>query len=225
MILLFQAKNGSYCEVSILLHFVTYPSTISSHHVSHHCTNTGHANSFDAKRSLFDLDLLYKDLAQYGHDPHTHKYLGVTHLVSMPPPPNLDQYIFLVELVSPFSFSQLSTALFVSLANTVTFYTSVYNQAYVNDLVITRTPEGTEVVNFSADTMTTEIADHFQKGNYYCALRVNPNTIYDSEFREERWECMLQMALTASVLGYMGDAEKWWHAMSSTQANRAVCIR
>jgi hypothetical protein len=40
----------------------------------------GHSSSFDEKRTLFDLELLYKDRSLYGHDPHVHKYLGVTHL-------------------------------------------------------------------------------------------------------------------------------------------------
>ena len=43
-------------------------------------TTVGHTDSFSAKRMQFDLDLLYKDLNIYGHDPHTHKYLGVTHM-------------------------------------------------------------------------------------------------------------------------------------------------
>jgi hypothetical protein len=42
-------------------------------------TTVGHANSFSTNRYLFDLSMLYKDLAEYGHDPHTHYYLGVTH--------------------------------------------------------------------------------------------------------------------------------------------------
>ena len=42
-------------------------------------TTVGHENSFSASRFLFDLDLLYKDLAIYGHDPHCHYYLGITH--------------------------------------------------------------------------------------------------------------------------------------------------
>lgn len=42
-------------------------------------TTVGHTDSFAASRYLFDLDLLYKDLAVFGHDPHTHYYLGVTH--------------------------------------------------------------------------------------------------------------------------------------------------
>lgn len=42
-------------------------------------TTVGHADSFSAKRYEFDLDLLYKDLSIYGHDPHAHYYLGVTH--------------------------------------------------------------------------------------------------------------------------------------------------
>jgi hypothetical protein len=39
----------------------------------------GHEYSMSAKRYLFDLDLLYKDLVIYDHDPHVHYYLGVTH--------------------------------------------------------------------------------------------------------------------------------------------------
>jgi len=31
------------------------------------------------KRYEFDLSLLQKDLVIYGHDPHTHYYLGITH--------------------------------------------------------------------------------------------------------------------------------------------------
>ena len=42
-------------------------------------TNVGHGSSMSSKRYKFDLDLLQKDLAIYGHDPHTHYYLGVTH--------------------------------------------------------------------------------------------------------------------------------------------------
>ena len=114
--------------------------------------SAGHANSFAAKRTLFDLDLLYKDLEQYGHDPHVHKYLGVTHL------------------------------------------------SYVNDIIVTAGDDGIEVVNFSQNSWTPEIEDHFKKGNYYCELRANPNTVYEDEFREERWDCMMQMALTASVV-------------------------
>jgi hypothetical protein len=43
-------------------------------------TSVGHTDSFSAQRMQFDLDLLYEDLEMYGHDPHTHKYLGVTHM-------------------------------------------------------------------------------------------------------------------------------------------------
>ena len=32
-----------------------------------------------AQRYLFDLELLERDVIRYGHDPHTHYYLGVTH--------------------------------------------------------------------------------------------------------------------------------------------------
>jgi hypothetical protein len=38
----------------------------------------GHGNSMSAQRYHFDLALLEKDLVEYGHDPHTHYYLGVT---------------------------------------------------------------------------------------------------------------------------------------------------
>lgn len=118
---------------------------------------------------MFDLDLLYKDLEQYGHDPHTHKYLGVTHL------------------------------------------------AYVLGQVVTTAPDGTEKVTFSENTIDPVVADQYQRGLYYCGLRVNPDTKYDVEFREERWDCMLQMALTASVMGHFAEAEKWYlecHAFS-----------
>ena len=43
-------------------------------------TTVGHGHSMSAQRYLFDLSLLEKDLAMYGHDPHTHYYLGATHL-------------------------------------------------------------------------------------------------------------------------------------------------
>ena len=42
-------------------------------------TSAGHGSTTSAKRYEFDLALLYKDLEAYGHDPHTHYYLGVTH--------------------------------------------------------------------------------------------------------------------------------------------------
>jgi hypothetical protein len=42
-------------------------------------TTIGHAHSMSAKRYLFDLQLLSKDLSVYGHDPHTHYYLGITY--------------------------------------------------------------------------------------------------------------------------------------------------
>jgi hypothetical protein len=42
-------------------------------------TTVGHESSMAANRYLFDLDLLLKDLELYGHDPHTHYYLGVTY--------------------------------------------------------------------------------------------------------------------------------------------------
>jgi hypothetical protein len=42
-------------------------------------TTVGHNTSVSAERFKFDLTLLYKDHEIYGHDPHTHYYLGVTH--------------------------------------------------------------------------------------------------------------------------------------------------
>jgi hypothetical protein len=42
-------------------------------------TSVGHESSVSAKRFLFDLELLQKDLLIYKHDPHVHYYLGVTH--------------------------------------------------------------------------------------------------------------------------------------------------
>jgi hypothetical protein len=39
----------------------------------------GHGDSMSAKRYLFDLDMLYRDHADLGSDPHVHYYLGVTH--------------------------------------------------------------------------------------------------------------------------------------------------
>lgn len=42
-------------------------------------STVGHDTSTSAERYKFDLELLYKDLAMYGHDPHTHYYLGMTH--------------------------------------------------------------------------------------------------------------------------------------------------
>ena len=42
---------------------------------SWHAT-VGHGHSMSLKRYEFDLDLLQKDLIIYGHDPHTHYYLG-----------------------------------------------------------------------------------------------------------------------------------------------------
>ena len=114
---------------------------------------TGHDDSFSPKRALFDLELLYKDLAVYGHDPHTHKYLGVTHL------------------------------------------------SYVVSLLTKKNSRGDEVIDTSeAKLSSSEVKDHLEKGNYYCGLRVDPATVYDEEFNEERWECMVQMALTASVM-------------------------
>lgn len=42
-------------------------------------SSVGHGNSMSAKRYLFDLDMLYRDLRDLGSDPHVHYYLGVTH--------------------------------------------------------------------------------------------------------------------------------------------------
>lgn len=42
-------------------------------------TTVGHGHSMSMKRHLFDIELLEKDLIEYGHDAHTHYYLGVTH--------------------------------------------------------------------------------------------------------------------------------------------------
>jgi len=41
-------------------------------------TTVGHGNSRSSKRYGFDLNLLYKDLLTFGHDPHVHYYLGIT---------------------------------------------------------------------------------------------------------------------------------------------------
>lgn len=64
---------GTYQHVAVdfVLHEIEKPGTWH--------TTVGHGNSMTGKRSLFDLDMLYKDLALYDHDPHTHYYLGVTH--------------------------------------------------------------------------------------------------------------------------------------------------
>lgn len=42
-------------------------------------STVGHGNSMSKNRYLFDIKLLEKDLIEYGHDFHTHNYLGVTH--------------------------------------------------------------------------------------------------------------------------------------------------
>ena len=42
-------------------------------------TTVGHTSSMSSKRYEFDLQLLKKDLLEFGHDPHTHYYLGITH--------------------------------------------------------------------------------------------------------------------------------------------------
>lgn len=39
-------------------------------------TTVGHGHSMSYQRYEFDLALLEKDLTVYGHDPHTHYYLG-----------------------------------------------------------------------------------------------------------------------------------------------------
>lgn len=42
-------------------------------------SKVGHGNSMSLNRYLFDLSLLAKERDMYGHDPHTHHYLGITH--------------------------------------------------------------------------------------------------------------------------------------------------
>jgi hypothetical protein len=42
-------------------------------------TTVGHGHSMSAARYKFDLELLEKDHLMYGHNPHTHHYLGITH--------------------------------------------------------------------------------------------------------------------------------------------------
>lgn len=42
-------------------------------------TTVGHGHSMSAARYKFDLEMLEKDLVMYGHNPHTHHYLGITH--------------------------------------------------------------------------------------------------------------------------------------------------
>jgi hypothetical protein len=42
-------------------------------------TTAGHGTSNSADRYRFDLELLAQDLAEFGHDPHVHYYLGTTH--------------------------------------------------------------------------------------------------------------------------------------------------
>ena len=37
------------------------------------------SRAISAKRYQFDLDMLYKDLKIFNHDPHVHYYLGITH--------------------------------------------------------------------------------------------------------------------------------------------------
>ena len=42
-------------------------------------TTVGHGHSMSAQRYVFDLEMLMKDVQLYGHDAHTHHYLGITH--------------------------------------------------------------------------------------------------------------------------------------------------
>ena len=42
-------------------------------------TTVGHGHSMSAQRYVFDLEMLEKDRELYGHDPHVHHYLGITH--------------------------------------------------------------------------------------------------------------------------------------------------
>jgi len=42
-------------------------------------TKVGHGNSMSFNRYLFDISLLQREREMYGHDPHTHHYLGITH--------------------------------------------------------------------------------------------------------------------------------------------------
>jgi hypothetical protein len=56
--------------IPFIVHEIEQPGTWHS--------SVGHENSFSMKRFMFDLDLLRKDLVTYGHDPHTHYYLGTT---------------------------------------------------------------------------------------------------------------------------------------------------
>jgi hypothetical protein len=42
-------------------------------------STVGHVHSMSLQRFYFDLKLLERDLVEYGHDSHTHYYLGVTH--------------------------------------------------------------------------------------------------------------------------------------------------
>lgn len=64
---------GEYRHKSIgwVVHEIEQPGTWH--------TAVGHGNSFGLKRYLFDIEMLEKDLPVYGHDPHSHYYLGVTH--------------------------------------------------------------------------------------------------------------------------------------------------
>ena len=41
-------------------------------------SKVGHGDSHSVKRLQFDLSMLAKDQVAYGHDPHTHYYLGIT---------------------------------------------------------------------------------------------------------------------------------------------------
>ena len=58
-------------HISWIIHEIEKPGTWH--------TVVGHGNSMSAKRYEFDLQLLYKDLEEFDHDPHPHYYLGITH--------------------------------------------------------------------------------------------------------------------------------------------------
>jgi hypothetical protein len=78
----------NYTTIPFVAHEIEQPGTWHS--------AVGHVNSFSTKRYLFDLDLLDKDLQVYGHDPHTHYYLGITNCAVVEkldlknPPVNMD---------------------------------------------------------------------------------------------------------------------------------------
>ena len=66
------------CDIAQFIPFYIYLIPINMSKLSQF-TILGHGHSMSAQRYLFDLDLLEKDVIRYGHDPHTHYYLGVTH--------------------------------------------------------------------------------------------------------------------------------------------------